>query len=75
MPTIAKKRLPVLTAEQVKKVIGECKTKRDTTIVLLLIDTGLQRAEICALNLDDIDISSGNVRVAKGKGGKARTVV
>ena len=75
MPTIAKKRLPVLTAEQVKQAIDKCTTLRDKAIVMLLVDTGLRRVEICALNWGDIDISSGIVRVAKGKGGKARSVV
>jgi site-specific recombinase XerD len=75
MPTIAKKRLPVLTATQVKKALEECTTLRDKAIVMLLVDTGLRRAEICALNWGDVDLSSGIVRVARGKGGKARSVV
>jgi site-specific recombinase XerD len=40
-----------------------------------MVDTGLRRAEVCALNWDDLDISSGLVRVVRGKGGKARSVV
>jgi len=75
MPTISKKRLPVLSAQQVKEAINECTTIRDKTIIMLLADTGLRRAEICDLNWGDIDISSGLIRVEKGKGGKARSVV
>jgi site-specific recombinase XerD len=75
MPSIAQKRLLVLSALQVKKAISACTTDRDKAIIMLLVDTGLRRAEICALNWGDIDISSGIVRVAKGKGGKARSVV
>ncbi|MDF1519293.1 MAG: tyrosine-type recombinase/integrase [Brevefilum sp.] len=75
MPTIAKKRLLVLSASEVKKALDACTTKRDKAIIMLLVDTGLRRAEICALNWGDIDISSGIVRVARGKGGKARSVV
>ena len=75
MPKIAKKRLPVLTAEQVKQAIDKCSTIRDKAIVMLLVETGLRRAELCALNWGNIDISSGIVRVAKGKGGKARAAV
>lgn len=75
MPTIAQKRLPVLTASQVKKAIDECTTLRDKAIILLLVDTGLRRAEACALNWGDVDFSSGIIRVARGKGGKARSVV
>ena len=40
-----------------------------------MVDTGLRRAEVCALNWCDVDISSGLVRVVRGKGGKARSVV
>jgi integrase/recombinase XerD len=75
MPKISKKRLPVLTAKEVKKAINNCLNKRDRAIIMLLVDTGLRRAEICALNWENIDISSGIVRVTKGKGGKARAVV
>ncbi len=75
MPSIAKKRLPVLAAEQVKHAIGKCTNIRDKAIVMLLVDTGLRRAEVCALNWGTIDISSGIIQVAKGKGGKSRSVV
>jgi integrase/recombinase XerD len=75
MPTIAKKRLPMLTAEEVKHVLKACQNPRDKALILVMVDTGLRRAEVCALNWGDIDIASGIVRVKRGKGGKARTVV
>lgn len=75
MPKLAEKRLPVLDASQLEKVIKACQNTRDKALVLLLADTGLRRAEIVALNWLDIDIPSGLVRVVKGKGGKARSVI
>lgn len=39
------------------------------------MDKGLRIEEICALNWRIIDISSGIVRVAKCKGGRAHSVV
>lgn len=75
MPMIAKKRLPVLSAEEVRQVISACHTPRDKALVLVLTDSGLRRAELCALNWRDVDIPSGLVRVVSGKGGKARSVV
>jgi integrase/recombinase XerD len=39
------------------------------------VDSGLRRAEVCALNWGDVYISSGIVRVERGKGGKARSVI
>jgi len=75
MPTVAQKRLPVLSGEDVQKLLVVCREKRDKALILLMVDTGLRRAEVCALNWCDVDISSGLVRVVRGKGGKARSVV
>jgi integrase len=44
-------------------------------IMLLNPDSGIRRAEACALNWSDVDISSGLARITKGKGGKYRSVV
>ena len=75
MPAVSQKRQPVCSADEVRKIVSVCHTTRDKALVLLMVDTGLRRAEICSLNWGDIDISSGLVRVARGKGGKARSVV
>jgi site-specific recombinase XerD len=75
MPKLAKKRLPVYTAEQIQTVLRICKDKRDTAFILLMVDSGLRLSEVIALNWGDVDISSGIVRVEKGKGRKARSVV
>jgi integrase len=40
-----------------------------------MVDTGMRRAEVVALNWGDIDISTGLVQVIRGKGGKARSMV
>ncbi len=55
--------------EQVLSVCNE----RDKAIVLLMVDFGLRRAEVCALNWEDVDLQSGLIRVQRGKGGKARS--
>ena len=75
MPAIAEKRLPVLSEEELKKVVAACCTAREKALILLMVDTGLRRAEVCALNWGDVDIASGLARVVRGKGGKARSVV
>jgi len=75
MPTIAEKRLLCLSGADIKKLLEACQLPRDRALILLMVDTGLRRAEVCALNWDDVDISSGLVRVVRGKGGKARSVV
>jgi integrase/recombinase XerD len=75
MPKVEKKRLPSLDAYQLKLVLGSCKTVRDKAIIMTFADSGLRRGEVIALNWGDVDISSGLIRVNRGKGGKARSVV
>jgi integrase/recombinase XerD len=75
MPKVAKKRLPVLTAEQLQHILKACENPRDKAIVLFLADSGLRREEACLLNWGNVDMTSGLVRVGRGKGGKARSAV
>ncbi len=75
MPKVEKKRLPVLTADQVSTVLQACASLRDKAIILLMVDTGLRRSEVIALNWTDLDFGTGLVQVKRGKGGKSRSVV
>ena len=75
MPKMQKRRMPMLTAEQLKQILSADLTPRDLALIMFIADSGLRRAEISALNWGDVDIGSGRVRVSKGKGGKARTAV
>lgn len=47
---------------------------RDHAILQLLAETGLRAAELCALNLVDIDFDEGSVMIRHGKGGKDRAI-
>lgn len=75
MPKLDKKRLSVLTADELKRAIDACKSKRDKALLLFLVDSGLRRAEVCRLNWGDVDMQSGLVKVRQGKGGKDRSAV
>ena len=75
MPKMEKKRLPVLSADELHQVLSACKNPRDKALILFMADSGLRRGEITALNWGDVDIMSGLVRVKRGKGGKARSAV
>ncbi len=75
VPKIGKKRLLVYNKEEVQKILTACIDKRDRAFILLMFDSGLRKAEVIALNWGDVNISSGIVRVEKGKGKKARSVV
>ncbi len=74
MPRLEKKRLPVLTVEQLKKILQAC-TPRDKALVLFMVDSGLRRAEVVNLNWNDVDMQSGLVKVKQGKGKKDRSAV
>jgi site-specific recombinase XerD len=72
MPRLEKKRLPYLAPEQFRKVLKAAPTARDRAILLLLVDSGIRRAETLALNWGDVNFQTGAVLVRSGKGRKAR---
>jgi integrase/recombinase XerD len=47
---------------------------RDHAIVLTLLDTGMRAGELCALTVGDVHLSTGQLSIHDGKGGKPRTV-
>lgn len=75
MPAMALKRLPMLTPDELQRVIKGCTTPRDKAMIMLLADSGVRRSKACSLNWDDIDVKSGLVSIRRGKGGKTRSVV
>jgi site-specific recombinase XerD len=69
----------VVTPEEMHKLLGACKgnsfkDRRATAILRLLYDTGLRRAEIAALLVEDVDLDNALVTVRRGKGGRSRIV-
>ncbi len=47
---------------------------RDAALIVILRGAGLRRAEVVALNLSDLDLITGAIKVLGAKGGKDRTV-
>ena len=47
-------------------------SKRDKAVFFLLLDTGARAQEVCDLNLEDVELSSGKVTIREGKGRKPR---
>lgn len=47
---------------------------RDKAIIIVLVDTGLRASEVCALTRADVELSTGQVVVRRGKGGRGRFV-
>jgi integrase/recombinase XerC len=72
------KRLPrTLDADQVGRLLeipgDDALTLRDRALMELLYSSGLRLAELCALELGDVDLRDATVRVT-GKGNKTRIV-
>lgn len=69
----------VLSEDQVEKLLASPDLAtpvglRDRAILSLLYSTGLRRAEVSALDINDVDLTDGTVFVKCGKGGKPRIV-
>jgi site-specific recombinase XerD len=77
-PTIPETPPPVLRDDQIKKLLAVCAgtdfdDRRDLAIIWLLVDTGIRRAEIAGLTLEDVDWEHETLIVV-GKGRRPRTV-
>jgi integrase/recombinase XerC len=77
-PVIPEKPVDILPDEQLKRLLKVCAGKdfadrRDTAIIRLFFDTGIRRAELAGLMLDDVDMDVDQVTVL-GKGRRSRTV-
>jgi site-specific recombinase XerD len=78
-PAVPVEPVPVLREEQLKALISTCATdksfqgRRDHALLMLLIDTGIRRAEIVGLQVADVDTTTGTATVL-GKGNRRRTV-
>jgi len=77
--------VPLVETDDLKLLLATCKTKagasyhdqftdrRDLAILMVLLDSGLRRAELAGLTLADYDLDEGTLTVRHGKGNKHRT--
>jgi len=80
MPKIPKK-LPgvILTLEEIRMLIEVCDMQsnrgyRNRIILEMLYDTAIRASELCAVNIDNLDLAGGYLHVQSGKGDKDRIV-
>jgi site-specific recombinase XerD len=77
-PKVALEPLEPVAFEVVEKMMRACDNnligRRDKAMMLTLLDTGARANELLAIQLDEIDILTGQVFIRKGKGRKPRTV-
>ena len=67
-PQIPETPVPVLTEDQLRRLLKACDgrdfaARRDTAIIRLLIDTGLRRGECAGIKLEDLDLDDQVVTV------------
>src|SRR5438093_8730417 len=77
-PTIPESPTPVLSEADLRKLLRACEgaafvDRRDLAVLRLAIDTGLRRAELAGIRVEDLDLDAQLVRVV-GKGRRVRTV-
>jgi site-specific recombinase XerD len=77
-PTVPETPPPVLREDELKALLAtvdgtDFESRRDAAILSLLLDSGIRRAEISNLQLEDLDFDLKTV-VVLGKGGRPRAV-
>ncbi|MFN8147295.1 MAG: tyrosine-type recombinase/integrase [Candidatus Nanopelagicales bacterium] len=78
VPQIPEQPVPVLSDSDVAALLTACKgtafaEARDTAVIRLLLDTGIRRAELLGLRVEDVDRGDRTITVM-GKGRRGRTV-
>jgi site-specific recombinase XerD len=68
---IKRKAIP---KEEVRQVLEQPSSLRDTLVIALLYYTGLRRAELSDLKLEHIDLENNIIHVHEGKNNKSRDV-
>lgn len=79
VPKAATKITNTFQSEQITKLAAVCQQEyfngcRNLTMLLLMLDCGLRVSELVNINLEDIDLGEGYIKIRVGKGGKERLV-
>jgi site-specific recombinase XerD len=75
-PIVPEEPPAILRDEELKAILDACSgssfdDRRDTAIVRLLLDTGMRRAELAGLKVEDVDLDQ-QVAIVMGKGRRPR---
>jgi integrase/recombinase XerD len=74
LPKTPRKLPTVLSPEETARLIDNAVNLRHRTILMTLYATGMRRAELCNLQVQDIDRARMMIHVRNGKGGKDRDI-
>jgi site-specific recombinase XerD len=71
----APRRLPIiLTREEATRLIDSASNLFHRAMLITMYSTGMRRAELCRLKVEDIDSTRMLIHIRQGKGGKDRDV-
>lgn len=77
-PRLVEEPLEPVEIEDVRSMLDTCDMtflgKRNRAIFLFLLDTGVRARELLSIDLDDVNLITGNILLRRGKGGKPRLV-
>jgi site-specific recombinase XerD len=77
-PIVPEQPVPVVPEDGLRRLLAACagkdfEARRDTAIVMFLLDTGARRGELADLQLDDLDLEL-DVALVLGKGRRERAL-
>ena len=77
-PIVPDKHVPIVPEDGLKRLFKACagntfEARRDTALLMLLLDTGARRDELAGLKLSDVDLEL-DVLLVLGKGRRERTL-
>jgi site-specific recombinase XerC len=77
-PTVPEQPVPVLREDQLVALMAACagrdfEARRDRAVLRLLIDTGVRRAELAGMRVDDVDLAHEEITVTR-KGGRRQSL-
>lgn len=79
VPKAPSKIVNTFSSEQLKKLITICQVSdnnscRNSAIILLMLDCGIRVSELVNINLSDVNMNEGFIKIRIAKGGKERLV-
>ena len=79
VPKAPIKVVPTFNSGQITQLINLCSQSngqghRNLTIILLLLDSGIRVSELVSIELDDVSLAEGQIKIKRAKGNRERTV-
>ena len=79
IPRAAVKIVNTFTQEHITSLVNYCRTSEDSgyrnlTIILLFLDSGIRVSELVNIEIEDVNLVEGYIKIRKAKGNKQRFV-